>query len=130
MRGEAFARGKKADEITRDVERFDRADAQALNGSFVQNLLQQLQKFHLRRKITAVCAQVNATEHNFAESGIRQALKLGNNRCRGKAARAATHEWNHAERTARIASVLNLQRRSSVIPFPTEDWRNQNIGEI
>jgi len=54
--GDAIGGSKKVDEVLRDVERLDGADAETLDGSFAENAAEEIFKFHAGRKIPAVGA--------------------------------------------------------------------------
>ena len=128
VRREAIIGCEQIDQVLGDVERFDGADAQAFDGSFVENLTKEVVELNTRREIAAIGAKIDAAEDDLAEAGFREAADFGENGGDGQAAGPSAHEWDHAERAAGVATVLNLQRRASVIPFPAEDWSDKNIG--
>ena len=130
MRSDAMVGGEEVDEILRDVERFDGADAQALDGRFVEDAAQQIEKLNARREVAAVGAEIDAAENDFAESGIGEALDFGEDGLRREAAGFSADEWDYAERAAGVAAVLDFQGGAGVIPFPAENGGDEDVGEL
>src|SRR5271157_4014621 len=129
MRSEAITRGEQGNEIAGDIERLDGADAKALDIRLLEDLAEEIRKFDPGRKITTVRAEIDAAQNDFFVAGIGKALNLGNDGGDGKAAGFSADKWNNAEGAARIATVLDLEGGASVIPFPSEDGRDQDIGD-
>jgi len=121
MRGDAAVGCEEADEILGDVERLDGADSKALDGRFVEDAAEQIEKLDTGREIAAIGAEIDAAENDFAEAGIGEAPDFGEDRLRRQAARLAADEGDYAERAAGIATVLDFQGGAGVIPFPAED---------
>ena len=130
MRRKALAGGDEIDESEGNIERLDGADAEALDGSFVENAAKEIEKCDARRKIAAIGAEIDAAEHDFAITGTGEALNFRDNLFGRQAARFTAHERNHAKRAAGVAAVLDFQRGARVIPFPAEHGGNENFGEI
>jgi hypothetical protein len=86
MRGDAIGGGKEIDEVGANVERFDGADAETLHGSFVEDAAEKVEEFDARRKIAAVCAEIDAAENNFTKAGVGETLNFRNNRVRRETA--------------------------------------------
>ena len=126
---EAIAGGDEIDERKRNVERLDGADAEALDGSFIEYALQEIQKCYARRKITAVGAEIDAAENDFAITGISEALDFLDYFFGRQAAGFPAHERNYAKRAASVAAILDFQRGARVIPFPAEDGGDENFRE-
>jgi len=126
---DAVRGGEQFDEVLGNVERLNGADTQAFDGSFPKNATEEIAEFDARGKVTAVSAEVDAAENDFAETRIGKALDFGENGLRRQAAGLAADKWNHAEGTARVAAVLDFQRGASVIPFPAEDRGDENVSE-
>lgn len=63
--GDARIGGEEVDEILRDIERFDGADAEALDGGFVEDAAEEIDEFDARSEIAAVGAEVDAGENYF-----------------------------------------------------------------
>ena len=121
MRGDAGVGSEEVDEILGDVERLDGADAEAFNWRFVEDAAEQAEKLDAWREVAPVGAEVDAAENDFTESRIGEALDFREDGLRREAAGLAADKRDYAERTARVAAVLDFQRRASVIPFPAEN---------
>ena len=76
MFGEARRGGEECDQIAGNVERFDGAEAQAFDGSFIENLAKEIEKIVARRKITAPGAEIDAAENDFFVAGIGEAANF------------------------------------------------------
>ena len=129
MRSDAACGGEKFDEILGDIEGLDGADAQAFDGSFIEDATEEIEKFHARHQVASVSAEIDAAENDFAKAGEGEALDFGENRLRRQAAGLATNEGDHAEGTTGVAAVLNFQRWAGVIPFSAEDGGDEDFGE-
>ena len=66
---EAIAGGNEIDEGEGYVERLDGADAEALDGSFVEDAAKEIEECDARREIAAVRAEIDAAENDFAIAG-------------------------------------------------------------
>src|SRR6266704_3398419 len=108
--GAAIGRSKEFDEVLRDVQRFDGADAKALDCGFTKNPAEEVFEFDTRRKVAAIGAEVDPAEDDFLIDGFG-----------GKAPASSAHKRNHAVRAARVTPILNFQGRARVAPFPAED---------
>src|SRR5208337_2116436 len=92
MRRKALAGGDEIDESEGNIERLDGADAEALDGSFVENAAKEIEKCDARRKIAAIGAEIDAAEHDFAITGTGEALNFRDNLFGRQAARFTAHE--------------------------------------
>ena len=119
--GDALRGSEEFDKISRNVERFDGADAQAFDSGFGEYAAQEILEFDARGKVAAVSAEVYAAEDNFAISGIAETLNFLDYGFRRQAAALAANKRNHAIGAAGVATVLDFEGRASVIPFPAED---------
>ncbi len=119
--GDALRGSEETDEVFRNVERFDGADAQAFDSGFAEDAAEQIFECDARGKVAAVSAEVYAAEDNFAISGIAETLNFMENGFRRQAAALAADKRNHAIGAAGVAAVLDFEGRASVIPFPAED---------
>ena len=97
MRGDAIVGREEVDEILGNIERLDGADAEALDGRFVEDATEQVEEFYARREVAAVGAEVDAAENDFAESGTGETLDFGDYGLRRQAARFAADERDYAE---------------------------------
>src|SRR6266581_8732072 len=70
--GEAIGRRKEFDEVSRNVQRFDGADAKALDCGFTQNPAEEVFQFDAGRKVTAIGAEVDPAEDDFLISGFAE----------------------------------------------------------
>src|SRR5260370_35413452 len=121
----AVCGSEQGDEIPRHIERLDRTDAQALDPGFVQNAAKQTNQLNARRKIAAIGAQIDATEHNFAVARLAEPLNLFEYLAGRKAAALPSHERNHAVRAAAGATVLDFQHPPGVVSFSARDGSSQ-----
>src|SRR6266700_4085563 len=119
--GEAIGRGKEFNEVFRDVQRFDGADAKALNCGFTKNPAEEVFEFDTRRKVAAIGAEVDPAEDDFLISGFAEIPDFLNDGFRGKAPASSADTRNHTVRAARVTSILNFQGRARVAPFPAEN---------
>ena len=126
--GKAIICGKKLDEILSDVERLDGADAEALDGRFVEDAAEQFDKLEARREFAAPGAEIDAAQNDFAEAGAAEAAEFVEDALRWKAAGFAADERDDTEGAAGIASVLNFEGWASVIAFPAEDGSDEDFG--
>src|SRR5437660_12455497 len=134
--GDATGGSKKVDEVLRDVERLNGADAEALDWCFAEDAPEKLFEFDAGRKIAAVGAEIDTAENDLA-GWKRGAQRFGADRqeclshCQAadffdcfvwwQTAALAADEGDDAVRTAGVAAVLDFEGRAGVIPFPAED---------
>ena len=130
MLGDSVRAGEERDEILRDIERLDGTDAETSEGRFVKNAAEEIEDVDARNEITAPGAEIYATEDDFLEAGIAEAVDFGEDSFGRKASAFATNERDDAEGATIIATVLNLESGASVIPFPAEDGRDENIARF
>ena len=130
MGSDAIGRSEEFDEVLGDVERLDGADAQALDGSFVEDAAEEIEEFDARSEVAAVGAEIDAAEDDFAEAGIGEALDFGENGSRRQAAGFAANEGDDAEGATGVAAVLDFEGGARVIPFPAEDGGDEDFGEL
>jgi len=124
--GEAIGRSEKIDEVLRDVERFDGADAEPFDRGFAENAAEEIFEFDAWRKIASVGAEVDAANNDFAVSRFAEVLDFPDD-CFGRQAAAfATDEGDHAVGAARVAAVLDLKAWAGVIPFPPRTGAERN----
>jgi hypothetical protein len=123
--GNALGGSKKVDKILGNVQRLDGADAETLDGGFVEDAAEEVFEFNAGREVTAVSSEVNPAEHDFAVSRSAELLYFLDDSFRREAAASAANKGDHAKRTSRIAAILNLKRRARVIPFPAKNRRAQ-----
>src|SRR6266571_467904 len=119
--GEAIGRSKEFDEVLRDVQRFDGADAKALDCGFTQNPAEEVFQFDTKRKVAAIGAEVNPAEDDFLISGFAEIPDFLDDGFRGKAPASSADKRNHTVRAARVTPILNFQGRARVAPLPAED---------
>ena len=117
----AIGRGEKFDEVAGNVEGLDGANTQAFDGSPIQDAAEKVNEFETRGEIAPPSAEVDAAEDDLAKTGYAKATEFFENLAKGEAARFATNERNHAERTTGVAAILNFESGASVIPFSTEN---------
>src|SRR6267378_8326358 len=67
---------EQGDEIAGDIERLNRADTQALDGGLVENTAKEVDESNARREITAIGAEIDATEHDFPVAGFAEIVNL------------------------------------------------------
>ncbi len=130
VRSDAIGDGKEFDEVLGDVEGFDGADAQALDGGFVKDAAEEIEKFDARGEVAAVGAQIDAAENDFAKTGVSEALYFGEHGLRRQAAGFAANEWNHTEGAAGVAAILDFEGGACVISFPAEDGGDKDFGKV
>ncbi len=126
--GDATGAGEKGDEVLRDVERLDGADAEARERSFVENAAQEIEKVGTGREVAPPGAEIDAAENNFLEAGIAEATDFGKDSVGRKAAAFAADKWDNAEGAAIVAAVLNFESGASVISFSAEDRGNEDVA--
>ena len=66
MLGDARRRGHELQQLIGKIHRFDRAQPQPLDRSFLQKLANQVHQPDLPRKIPAPAPQIDSTEHDLA----------------------------------------------------------------
>src|SRR5258708_14522915 len=76
MWGDPMVRSEEVDEILGDIERLNRADAQALDRSFIEGTAKQIEEFDLRREVATLGGGVDATEKDRAEPGSAAACNF------------------------------------------------------
>jgi len=127
MFGEAWRLGKECDHIASNVERLDGTEAQARDGSFIENLAKEFEKILAGRKITAPGAEIDAAQNDFFVAGIGEAANFVEDGFRCQATAFSADNGDDAEAAAVVAAVLDFQNGTSVIPFAAEDGRNEDI---
>ena len=128
MVGNAIRAGENSDEILRDVERLDGADAEAREWSFVEHVAQEIEEIGARREIAAPSAKIDAAEDDFLEAGIAQAANFGKDSVGQKAAAFAANERDNTEGAAIVAAVLNFEGGARVIPFSAEGGGDEDVA--
>ena len=68
--GDARRGSEESDEVLRDVERFDGADAEAGDVGFVEDAAEEIFEFDAGSEIAAVGAEVDAAEDDFFVAGV------------------------------------------------------------
>jgi len=119
--GDAIGPGEEIDEVLGNVERLDRADAEALDGCFAENAAEEVFKFDARGQIAAVGAEVDAAENDFAVSRGAELPDFLDDGMGRETAALATDEGDYAVGAAGVATVLDLEGGASVMAFSTED---------
>ena len=115
MPGEAWLAGRQVDEFRGDVHWLDRADAQAGDRRLGQNLLQQPEEGDAAIEVAPIASQVDSRKHDFLVALILQSVYLLDDQVRSQAATAAANVRDDAERAARVAAVLDLQRGTRAV---------------
>ena len=128
--GDAIGGGEEVDQVLRDIERFDGADAETLDGGFAEDAAEEGFEFDARGKIAAVSAEVDAAENDFAEARLREALDFMNDGIGREAAAFAADERDNAIGAAGVAAVLDFESGASVIGFAAEDGGGEEVGAI
>ncbi len=64
--GDAVGAGEEVDQILGDILGLDGADAEAFDGSFVEDAAEEVEEFGAGREVAAVGAEVDAGEDDFA----------------------------------------------------------------
>ena len=113
-----------------DVERLNGADAEAFDGSFIENAAQEIEECDAPNEIAAVGAQIDAAENDFAIAGIGEALNFRDNFFGRQAAGFPANKRDHAKGATSVAAVLNFQRGARMIPFTAEHGGDEDFGEI
>src|SRR5229473_6666833 len=121
MGGDAIRGREEFNQILGDIEWLDGADAKALDGRFIEDLAEQVEKLNARREVAAIGAEIDAAEDDFAETRIGEPADFRDDGLRRQAAGFAANERDHTERATGVATVLNFQRGAGVIPFSAED---------
>ena len=60
MLGDAIGGSEELDEVSSNIKRLDGADAEALDGSFVEDAADEIEKFDAGREVAAIGAEVDA----------------------------------------------------------------------
>jgi hypothetical protein len=108
MLGDAVGPSEESDEILRNVERLDGADAEAFDGCIVKDAAEEVFEIDARGEIAAVGAEVDAAEDDFAIAGFGEALDFLDDIVGRQAAAFAADEGDDAVGTAGIAAVLDF----------------------
>ena len=116
MLGDAIGGSKEIDEVLGDVERFDGADAEALDGGFAEDAAEQVFEFDAGRKIPAVGAEVDPAENDFAVTRFAELPDFLDDGTGGQAAALATDEGDDAVGAAGVAAILDLEGGAGVQP--------------
>src|SRR6266705_948449 len=106
---DAVVGGEEIDQFAGNVHWLDGADAETLDGGFVEDALQQIDKFDARGEIAAPGAEIDPAQDDFARAGGDESADFAENFVWSKAAAASAHEGNHAVRAAVVATILNFQ---------------------
>ena len=109
MRRDARFGGDEIDEILRDVDGLDGAEAKAGERGFVDNLANKRVERNARREIAAVAAEVDSAEDDFLRAGLDEAMDFVEDSGGSEAAAASANERNYAVGTAMIAAVLDFE---------------------
>jgi len=128
--GEAIGRSEEVDEVLRDVERFDGADAEAFDRGFVENAAKEVFEFDAGGKIAAVGAEVDPAEDDFAVSRLAEVVYFPDDCVRWQAAAPPANKRDHAIGAAGVAAVLDFERGTGVIPFTAEDGGGEKFGAV
>ena len=127
MQGDAVGAREKSDEVLRHVERFDRADAEASKRCFIQDTAQKIENIRTRGKIAAPRAEIDPAENDFLKAGVTKSIDFRKDGFRREAAAFSADERNDTERAAVVAAVLNLESRTSVMRFSSEDGSDEDM---
>ena len=109
MLRDAASGGEEIDQVAGDVHGFDGADAETFDGGFVEDALQQIDKFDARGEIAAPGAEIDPAQDDFARAGGEESADFAENIVWREAAAASAHERDHAVRAAVVATILNFQ---------------------
>ena len=90
------------------MERFDRAEAEASDGSFIEYLPQQIEKVAARRKIASPGAEIDAAKNDFLVARIGEIVNFVDDFFRRKATAFSANERDYAEGTAVVAAILDF----------------------
>jgi len=90
------------------MERFDRAEAEASDGSFIEYLPQQIEKLAARRKIASPGDEIDAAKNDLLVAPVGEIVNFVDDFFRRKAAAFSANEGDYAEGTAVVATVLNF----------------------
>src|SRR5262249_47965883 len=110
-----------------NIERFDGADAKTGERRFVENTPKEIENVGARGEIAAPGAQVDAAQDDFPKARIRETRDFGKDRFGRKATALTSDKRDDAEGTTIDAAVLNLEGGAGVIPFPAEDWGDEDF---
>src|SRR5262249_20911781 len=110
--------------------RFDGADTQALDRSFVEDAAKEIFELDAGRQVAAVHAEIDSAEDDFAVARISETPDFVDDLRRRKAAAFAPHEWNHAVGAAAVTAVLDFQDGAGVIVFAAEDGSGEKRGVL
>ncbi len=72
MLGDAIGAGEEVDEVLGDVLGLDGADAEAFDGGFVEDAMEEIDEFNAGGEVAAVGAEVDAAERRFRGRGKQQ----------------------------------------------------------
>jgi len=128
--GEARRRCEERDEVAGDVERFDRAEAEALDRSLVKDLAEEIEKIVARREIASPGAEIDAAKDDFLVAGGGKIANFVEDFFGREAAAFSAHEGDDAEGAAIVATVLDFECGSGVVGFAAEDWGHEDVALI
>ena len=115
----------QAEKVVGEIHWLNRTQPDAPDGGFVQQTAQQIGQPHLTACFSSPAAQIDARQHDFLVMRGDRA-HLGDHLVRAHVPAFATDERNHAEGTAIMAAVLNLQIRARTVSGRVEKRRIQN----
>ena len=127
MLGDARRAGDQFQQRIRPIHRLDRAEAQTFHRRFVEQAAHQIHQAAAAFEIAAPAAQVDPAEDHFTILRGEMA-HLVDHGIRLRAAAAAAHVGNNAERAAIIASVLNLEIRTSAVAQGVFHGRGKKVA--
>ena len=106
--GESRGGGEERDHVAGDVERLDGTEAKAGDGSFVEDLAEEIEKILAGRKVAAPSAEVDAAQDDFLVAGFGETSNFAENDFWREAAAFSADERDDAEGTAVVAAVLDF----------------------
>ena len=127
MLGDARRAGHQIEQVVREIHGLDRAQAQPLDGRFVQQPPHQIGQPNPSAEIAPPAAQVDPAQHHLAILR-RERAHLLHHALRRRAAAAAAHIRNDAERAPVIAAILDLEVGARAVARGVLDRRRQKIG--
>src|SRR5262245_20068962 len=96
------------DNLGSHLQRLDGAEAESLETRYLEHCRNQFVKGNLPGQIAAVGAQVNPGQHNLFVAALNEFSDFLQRGLRLNTTAPSTDGWNNAERTIRVAPVLNL----------------------
>ena len=128
--GDARRRCHQPDQLVGPVHGLDRADAQLLQRSAVEDRAHQILKFILFGEISSPPAEVDARDDHLFVTGRDQLVHFPNRFVQLQRAAVPSRERDDAKRTAVIAAVLHFEVGASLFGVSSrfEDRRCQQFG--